>query len=219
MTPALRTLLSLSLCPQYSEWIASLCRPYLGEFVVEVGCGIGNVTRHLGAGVIGVDCDEQSCHIAQALTGIPIITTTSGWVYNATLPIASDTIVLVNVLEHLERDVDALKQMHKLLAPGGHLCLLVPQGKHLYGSLDKSVGHYRRYSMKELRGKMVDAGFSVVEMRAFNPLGIIGWAVSNLLQMRHTSLWSVMAFDALTPLLKHWRNPRFGLSIFAVGVK
>jgi hypothetical protein len=89
----------------------------------------------------------------------------------------------------------------------------------LFGSVDRAVGHYRRYTMKELRDKMVAAGFTVTRIEYMNPVGIIGWAVSNLLRRQHPSLWSVMAFDQLVSVLKHLKRPLTGLSVFVVGTK
>jgi hypothetical protein len=67
MTPALRTLLALSLCDNYSRWIASRCLPHLGERNIEVGCGIGNVLQYL-PNTVGVDLDGRSCDLVHALT-------------------------------------------------------------------------------------------------------------------------------------------------------
>jgi hypothetical protein len=113
----------------------------------------------------------------------------------------------------------AQRQIRGLLKPGGYACILVPAHQWLYGSLDASVGHVRRYGKSELQAKMVAAGFTVTRIEYMNPVGIIGWAVSNLLRRQHPSLWSVMAFDQLVSILKRLPRIPFGLSIFAVGVK
>jgi SAM-dependent methyltransferase len=215
VTPALRTLLALSLCENYNHWIADACRPFLGYINIEVGCGIGNVMQHLGGNVVGMDVDEKRCALANALTNLPTFTASltepSKVLYN--------TVVCVNVLEHLPDDLAALKSIRSMLVPGGHLCLFVPAHPWLLGSVDRAVGHYRRYTMAGLRSKMVDAGFTVTEMHWFNPVGILGWAANNLLRREHPSLWNVMIFDKAVPILRLWQRPFTGLSIFAVGEK
>jgi SAM-dependent methyltransferase len=216
MTPALRTLLALSLCDNYSRWIASRCLPHLGERNIEVGCGIGNVLQYL-PNTVGVDPDGRSCDLVHALTEKIAVRFTLSELRKSAHDF--DAVVCINVLEHIEDDVEALNQMRGLLVPGGRLCLFVPAHPWLSGSVDRAVGHYRRYTMKELRDKMVAAGFTVKEMSPFNPLGILGWAVNNLLRREHLSLFGVMAFDQLVSILKRLPRIPFGLSIFAVGVK
>ena len=220
MTPALRTLLALSLCDNYNRWIASLCEPHLeGWNNGEIGCGVGNVLQYLGD-TVGIDSDKRMCLIARGITG-------STRIFNESLADMHSSqhhnqgfcLVCVNVLEHIANDAVALRQIHDLLVPGGRLCLFVPAHRWLYGSVDSAVGHFRRYSKAELRQKMVDAGFSIQDLRWFNPLGIFGWAASNALRLRHPSLLSVMLFDKMVPILRKWQRPPTGLSLFAVGVK
>jgi SAM-dependent methyltransferase len=216
MTPALRTLLALSLCDNYSRWIASRCLPHLGERNIEVGCGIGNVLQYL-PNTVGVDPDGRSCDLVHALTEKIAVRFTLSELRKSAHDF--DAVVCINVLEHIEDDLEALSQMRGLLKPGGYACILVPAHQWLYGSLDASVGHVRRYGKSELQSKMVAAGFTVTRIEYMNPVGIIGWAVSNLLRRQHPSLWSVMAFDQLVSVLKHLKRPLTGLSVFVVGAK
>lgn len=222
MTPALRTLLALSLCDNYNKWIGDLCRPHLGDGIAnaEIGCGVGNVLQYLGDTTVGFDPDNRVCMIARGVTGSPRIFNESLEAMHASQDHnQADCLVCVNVLEHIEHDYVALCQMRDLLKPGGKLCLFVPAHPWLYGSVDKAVGHYRRYTRRGVLDKMRLAGFGIVDVRWFNPLGVAGWAVNNLLKQKHPSLLSVMAFDKLVPILRKWQRPPVGLSLFAVGEK
>jgi SAM-dependent methyltransferase len=89
-----------------------------------------------------------------------------------------DTVVCVNVLEHIAEDVAALRSMNDLLQPGGRLIVFVPALPMLYGSLDAQVGHVRRYRRRELRDKVADVGFTVERCRFFNSVGAASWLVA-----------------------------------------
>src|SRR5205814_6821840 len=120
-------------------------------------------------------------------------------------------------LEHIEDDRGALRHMHDLLAPGGKLLLFVPAGTYLYGRLDEALGHFRRYSLNEVRAKAAEAGFAVDELFYMNVAGIPGWFLSSRV-LRRTApprgmLW---LFNLLTPLFIRFEEtlkPRFGQSV------
>ena len=90
-----------------------------------------------------------------------------------------DTIVIVNVLEHIEDDVTSLKELHRTLKPGGTLLIFVPALPFLYSALDKKFGHFRRYRLGELRSKCLVAGFNISTQRYFDILGVIPWWLIN----------------------------------------
>jgi SAM-dependent methyltransferase len=131
-----------------------------------------------------------------------------------------DSIVCLNVLEHVEDDARALRHLHDLLAPNGRLVLIVPALQSLYGEIDRAIGHYRRYERADLVEKLRAAGFSIEHHSAFNVIGALGWFVNGRLLKRRT-VPGVQARinDCLVPLLRledHLRPP-IGLSWLMVG--
>lgn len=102
--------------------------------------------------------------------------------YLASAPGAtSDSVVLVNVLEHVEDDARAMSGLFRLLRPGGHLLMFVPALGWLFSAMDVALGHYRRYRKGPLMGLVRDAGFEVVSARYFDVLGIVPWWIVHTL--------------------------------------
>lgn len=87
----------------------------------------------------------------------------------------SDTLLCLNLLEHLREDQEVLRRFHDLLQPGGALILQVPAHPWLYGSIDRVVGHQRRYRPEPLRDRMLEAGFESARVEYFNRMGILPW--------------------------------------------
>jgi SAM-dependent methyltransferase len=133
-----------------------------------------------------------------------------------------DTIVCLNVLEHIEDDLAVLRGLHDLLPEGGRLILQVPNHPWLFGSLDESYGHFRRYDYEGLHEVLRNAGFDDVSIRCFNPFSIPGWFVSGrLLRAKRLDVTSLRAYDALVPLLRcvDVTSRLTGLALIAVAEK
>jgi SAM-dependent methyltransferase len=130
--------------------------------------------------------------------------------------------VCLNVLEHIEDDRATLTDFARVLAPGGHLVLLVPSMPALYGTLDIHLNHYRRYEPAGLRQTVTGAGFSIDEMRYLNRPGVLGWWLnSRLLKRRILPKRQLAAFRWIQPLLKleERRPPSFGMSLLVLARK
>ena len=211
--------------------------PYVGRRVLEVGAGVGNMTRFLlrRERVIATDLDAKYLrilhHLFDSYTHVtigrfdlgdrPPATETDGAV---DLPGAEriDTVVCLNVLEHIEDDERALRTFHELLEPGGRLILLVPALQSLYGSLDRALDHFRRYERAELLDKLGRAGFEIEASWFFNLLGVFGWYLNSRLLKRTTfPPVQLTLYDLLVPLFRlesRWRLP-FGMSLIAIARK
>ena len=128
-----------------------------------------------------------------------------------------DSIIAINVLEHVENDEFALVQLFNMLKENGVLVILVPCHKFLYNVIDKNVGHFRRYSKKDLENKVRKTGFTIDKIHYFNLLGMIGWFINgNLLKNSKISDTGLKIFDQLVPLSKYGEmvmGKRTGLSI------
>ncbi len=204
----------------YNDWIFERARPHLGQRVLDAGAGIGTFTAlavAAGAEVTALEPDPAFVARLTELEGINVIEAPA----EAIPPGLGefDSILCLNVLEHVRDDEAALHGFHDSLRPGGALLLLVPAHSWLYGGYDRAAGHKRRYEARALRARLRTAGFDVETLRHVNPLGGLGWLVR--VRLRRSHQWpsgSFRTFDRLVPALRHLdRVPLpFGLSLWAV---
>jgi glycosyltransferase involved in cell wall biosynthesis len=222
-----KTLRRVGSLHRYNAWMWEKVAPWIGQRVLEVGAGRGNMTRLLSSRdlVVATDVDpkyvrmlhgtfDNDAHVRVAAfdLGADEIPSEIGNGF--------DTVICLNVLEHVEDDVAALRRIHQVLTPGGNLILVVPALRALYGEIDRAIGHYRRYERDELHEKLSAAGFTIAHSAAFNVVGALGWWF-NARVLRRTSVPGVQARvnDLLVPLLRveKYLQPRRGLSLLAVG--
>lgn len=212
----------------YFQWQARLVCPQLGRRVLEIGCGVGNFTRHLldRECVVGVDVEaeciaqlEQNLHHPGNIMALRMDVLDPAF---ATLHEHNiDSIVCLNTLEHIGDDHRALGQMASLLPPGGRLVLIVPAFAALYGPIDRKLGHYRRYSKTTLRALARATGFRVAQLRYMNSVGFFGWWLNaRILKKEEQSESQIIAFDRIVvPVIsriERWLAPPLGQSLFAV---
>ena len=194
--------------------------------VLEVGAGIGQMTSQLlqlpsVSGVVSVEPEPSFC--AQLRAAIPGHRVVEGTVADLDEGERWDVVFSVNVLEHLERDERELSVYHQLLAPTrGVLCLFVPARPELYAPLDRDFGHFRRYTRRELRRKLNQAGFAILRLHYYNWIGYFAWGLSfRVLRRRHFSARAVRWFDrfvfpVMNRLERQVLRPPFGQSLLAV---
>jgi glycosyltransferase involved in cell wall biosynthesis len=229
LEPGAAILDSLAGTKRFNKWMADTVRPWLGDHVLELGSGIGNMTQHLSRGrksyvVSDVD-DEPLARLRVRFRGRPNLTAHR---CDITRPAdfedfrgRFDTAVCLNVVEHVEDDLLALRNIRSALKPGGRAIILVPHDQAVYGSLDKVLGHYRRYSEEQLRIRMEEAGFEIEQMLHFNRVTRPGWRLNGQILKRESfGRFQLLAFDALVPL---WRRidrmlPWKAVSIIAIGL-
>lgn len=139
--------------------------PSAQAVIMEIGCSSGFLIKDLvrefpKSVIVGADVVKEPLYrMAEALPGVPLIRFD---LLQCPLPDKSiDVLVMLNVLEHIEDDVEALQKAFNLLKPGGSLIIEVPAGPYLYDSYDAELHHFRRYSAKELQRKMTSVGFNV----------------------------------------------------------
>jgi SAM-dependent methyltransferase len=173
--------------PNYQEWILRHFRPHLRGRVLEIGAGVGTLSARYRTSVDRAVLLEPAPNLAAMLrdrfahdAGVTVLGETLESARAAgRLTTGFDAIVLINVLEHVDDDEAMLATIASLLAPGSPLLLFVPAVPWLFGTLDELVGHRRRYVKAGLRTLVEDAGFSIVDLRYFDVLGVLPWYVTN----------------------------------------
>lgn len=228
--PAAAMLDIMSGAKRFNRWMADTLLPYIIGDVLELGAGIGNLTILLCPGrrrYIATDLDTAALkRLRERARDQPNLTTAK---CDITQPSeferyvnSIDTVLCLNVLEHIEDDTTALRSIHSCLKPGGRALILVPQGMQVFGSLDEVLEHRRRYSKRELRTKMSAAGFRVDRILEFNRITYPGWFLnSRILGRRTLSRTQLKLFDLLVPV---WRRidrflPWPSTSIIGIGVR
>lgn len=216
----------LSQTHRLNRWMAATVNSFIGDHVLEIGAGIGNLTQKVLPRLTYAATDIDPLHLEflrtrfSGIRGVEVfhldLTDSSGF---APLGGQYDSVLCLNVLEHVEDDLLALKNIYHALTPGGTTVVLVPQGQWLYGSLDRVLGHCRRYSARRLASRAVEAGFVVDRLFEFNRIGLLAWLFNGRL-LRRTRLGKVQLkiYDSLVWL---WRRidrgfPWPGLSLIAV---
>lgn len=195
----------LNRAPRFTKWMADTIRPYLGERILEIGAGIGNLTSNLVPRTVYWASDINS----QYLDRLGKLTLTRPYLKvqytdasaGETYPSEQfDTVICLNVVEHLEDDEKALRNIRGSLDHNGRAIILVPNGPGLYGSLDRVLGHYRRYTRKRLEDVCERAGFHVEKVLKFNRIGAPGWWWNGRVLKRTTfGFWQIKLLNALLP--------------------
>ncbi len=191
---------AMSFAVNYHRWILDEFRPHLGEHIVEVGAGTGNFSRLLLAesprSLALVEPSEMFELLERTISGIESqtdVTLYHSIFRNAANAIVEkkrpDTVIYINVLEHIEDDLGELKAIYQTLADGGRSLIFVPALQSLYGAFDRKVGHFRRYSKHELEEKCRSAGFIIERSKYFDVPGILPWFIK----------YRILRSDTLTP--------------------
>ena len=218
------TLDSLEGAPNYADWIYSMCAPYLGREVLEVGAGHGDFTGRLveGRSVTATDLSKRCVALLEERYGaMADVEIRHADVADLGDEERYDSAVLINVLEHIDDDEAALRGLRDSLRPGGHLLVFAPAFEGLYSEFDRQIGHRRRYRRSQLVEVADRAGFEIVEARYSSSLGaILWWVYARRLRRTPTKPGNVHLYDRLlVPPLRRFestRPPRFGQSLFLV---
>ena len=225
-----QTLTSLAELDRYNYWLYEQIADAVGTRVLEVGSGTGNITQFLATQerhVTATDVvpsyrrllEETFANQPQVKVGEFNLDKAASDEYAQG---NFDTVVCLNVLEHIENDLFALQQMRKTLAPGGKLALLVPSHQMLYGEFDRAVGHFRRYERKDLHKLLEQAGFTVSQTKFFSMVAMLPWFINGrVLKRDYLPPNQADLANRLVPLLKLEKliGPPCGISLIAIAEK
>lgn len=223
-----RELEAMSFAENYHRWILDEFERYLGREVVEVGAGTGDLSKLLVERVRGqIYCVEPAKNLFPellvALNGVKHAQAINSTLKPESLPGGADSVLYVNVLEHIEDDATELRAAWKIMRPGGYLLVFVPALAWLYSDADRRMGHYRRYHKGELSRVASDAGFSVHSIRYFDVAGVIPWYVYFRLLRGTMGRGSVSAYDRLVvPIMRKveaWVTPPLGKNLLLIARK
>jgi glycosyltransferase involved in cell wall biosynthesis/SAM-dependent methyltransferase len=200
----------LARAPRFNAWMADTIRPFCGQRVLEIGSGTGNLTRRLVPRGAYVASDVNPLYL-ETLRGLKLdrpyldVTLTDVTKGDSFPQVEGgfDTVVCLNVIEHVDDDVGSLRNIRGALSPEGRALVLVPQGPGIFGTLDEVLGHRRRYTEATLRKVMGEAGLEVQQVLRFNRVGWPAWVLNGkLLRKRTFGLVQIKVLNLLTPLFR-----------------
>ena len=200
----------LNRAPRFTRWMADTVRPYLRNRVLEIGAGIGNMTVNLIPCSMYWATDVNPLYLDDLRTlsrdkpYLRVAFTDVTDLHSFPTNQKFDTVVCLNVIEHIHDDIAALLNIREVLEESGRAIVLVPQGPHLYGSLDRVLGHHRRYTREHLIATGKQAGFRVREVLDFNKMSVPAWWLNGRVLQRTTfGLWQIKMLNVLVPFLRN----------------
>ena len=230
----LETLEIFSEAGQFNAWMFERIKGYCCGAILEIGSGIGNMSAYLVEHFSDVTLSDMQPEYCQRLRrtfegrpslrhiySVDLAAEDFGRTYPQLLG-QFDTVVALNVVEHIDDHVLAVKNAHSLLRPGGRLVILVPAYPWLYNALDRELGHFRRYTRKSLKEVLSGEGLRVESMEFFNAAAIGGWWMAgSVLRMDKIRKGPLNLYNSLVWMMRlvdKVAGKRIGLSIIAVAM-
>ena len=220
---------SLRRVRRLDAWLADTVRPWLGDRVLELGSGVGNLSRQLVPRVLYVAADVDQTHVAY-LKGVTAARSgLSAAHLDPEVPSsfdgeegAFDSVLCVNILEEVDDPMVVLRNIGRALAPGGRVVVYVPQGQDLYSPLDEEAGHRCRYDRRLLAQELQESGYEVEHLDDFNRMSKpVWWLVGKILGRREFASWQITLLNLRTGLFREIDHllPWSGLGLIAVARK
>jgi SAM-dependent methyltransferase len=214
----------------YYRWILRIAKPYLGRRVAEIGAGVGNFAAILieEVPIQELFLIEPARNLHSQLEGRfgrdPRVRIVKDVLSDAFAFQGLQSLVAINTIEHIENDEEFLQLTYKALAPGGTVVLFAPALQAIFGSLDQSFDHFRRYNKRILIKLLQNAGFSLEKSLYLNFPGIISWFLAGkilrqqTLGMRQVRFYDTWAIPVIARI-EHFCSPPLGQSILAIARK
>jgi glycosyltransferase involved in cell wall biosynthesis len=199
----------LNRAPRFTKWMADVIRPYVGQRVLEIGAGTGNLTAQLIPRLLYWATDINPLYlmylenVGRSRPYMRVGFTDAEKAESYPKEQTFDTVICLNVVEHLVDDRGALLNIRSVLDAGGRAVILVPCGPGLYGTLDEVLGHQRRYTRESLEKLVTNAGFELDKMLEFNRVGVIAWWLNGRVLRRRTfGLSQIKVLNVMTPIFR-----------------
>ena len=208
----------------YSAWVLQMIAPHISGRILEVGAGRGTYSTYFAehGHLTALEPSEvNSVALRERLKDYPDASVITAELAGTAAPGSYDTVVLLNVLEHIPDDHQALGDIYEALAPGGKMVLWVPAFESLYGKFDQEIGHYRRYRHNQLLALVHKVGFQKVSAKYTNMPGFFAWwLVVRVLGRAPTSGRLAVTYDRyLIPVIsrvERFVRPPIGQSLLVV---
>jgi 2-polyprenyl-3-methyl-5-hydroxy-6-metoxy-1,4-benzoquinol methylase len=229
------TLESFSRIPSFNHWLYDKIKGYATGQILEIGSGIGNISVFLLRDQPAVSLSDLRPEYTHLLNKNFKGEQHMQGVYELDLALPDfmhrypdllekfDTVIALNVIEHIGDDELAIRNATSLLRKNGKLVILVPAGQWLYNSLDRELGHCKRYSKKSLNNLLKSAGLEISDSKYFNAAAILGWWFSgNILHEKIISPVKLKVYNLMVPFFRilDWFISGFiGISVISIGSK
>jgi len=230
--PGLETLELFANAPHFNQWLYENISHYCQGSILEIGSGIGNISKLLlqQNGSITLSdlrieyCEQLRLHFGQYKNLLDILRIDLSLpdfanIYPKLLQ-QFDTVIALNVIEHIEDDKLVINNCKKLLKPGGRIIILVPAFFKLYNSFDEELGHFRRYDKKSLATLLQSQQLKIINIEYFNCAGILGWwFTGSVLKRKIIPRNQLDIYEKMVPLFRFFDKlllKRIGLSVIAV---
>jgi SAM-dependent methyltransferase len=208
----------------YSGWIQELIAPHINGRILEVGAGRGTYSTFFAdrGHLTALEPSAAHCEVLrERLHDYPSAVVINAQLDGTAAPGSYDTVVCLNVLEHIADDHRALNDIYEALAPGGKIILWVPAFEALYSSFDRQIGHFRRYRRNELQALIHNVGFQQVAARYTNLPGFFAWwMVVKMLRIKPTAGRLSAIYDRwFIPVIRRverFARPPLGQSLLVV---
>lgn len=228
------TLSVLANADKLNQWFFDIIRPFCSGNILEVGSGIGNISRFFIENNLSITLsDIRTNYLEALLKRFPSFDKNKIILFDLVDPEfdskylhlfeSFDTIFALNVVEHIEQDALAISNCRKLLKKGGNLIILVPAYQSLYNRFDRELEHYKRYNRTSLNELFKKEDYKILQSQYFNFAGIPGWFVSGrLLRNKIIPEGQMKFYNMLVPLFRIIDKlvlNRAGLSVITIGQK
>jgi glycosyltransferase involved in cell wall biosynthesis/phospholipid N-methyltransferase len=200
----------LARAPRFNRWMADVIRPFCGAKVLEIGSGVGNLSRALlpRAEYVASDVNPLYLQTLENLAdGRPYLKASYCDVSNLeSFPVSGggyDTVICLNVLEHVTDDRGSLTNIKSVLAGDGRAIILVPQGPWNFGTLDEVLGHRRRYTPETLGALAKECGLEIISLNEFNRVGTVAWYLNGrIFKRRSFGIGQIWILNSITPIMR-----------------
>lgn len=211
---------SLANARRYQRWLYESVRPFLGNRILELGSGIGNLSQHLPVRERLILSDIEPILLKELEAKIPSVKGLSIEKVDPAVPLARafahenlDTVVSFNVFEHIEDDEAVLRDLLRLLRESGttkpkRIVTVVPAHQFAYGNIDRGFGHFRRYSRRSFRHlleKAADGNSASYRYKSFylNLPALLGWWVNGKVRGKsQIGSGNLKLFEKLCPVIR-----------------